>query len=97
MSRQAFKVEPFAEHVPDSGPDDQHKNPGSVEQGAGQIELGFYIGDHRIVLSSLKAGAFTDLFEKGDPTSGKLAKGLAKAGSSSKKQPAEGDSKPDGE
>jgi hypothetical protein len=87
----AFKVQPFAEHIPDSGPDPDHKAPHTVEQGAGQIELGFYIGEHRVVLSSLKAGAFTDLFDKGDPTSGKPAKGLAASSSSSKKSPDSGD------
>lgn len=81
----SFKITPFAEHVPDGGPAADHKAPHTVEQGAGSIELGFYIGDHRVVFSSLKAGAFTDLFENGDPTSGKPAKGLAASSSSSKK------------
>jgi hypothetical protein len=82
MSNVAFNAQPFAEHVPDSGPDADHKNPGSVEQGAGMIELGFYVGDNRIVLTSLKAGAYTDLFEGGDPTTGKPAEGSTSSSAS---------------
>lgn len=93
----SFKITPFAEHVPDAGPDPDHKAPHTVEAGAGQIELGFYIGEHRVVFSSLKAGAFTDLFENGDPTGGKPAKGLAASSSSGKKKSDEGDTGSDGE
>lgn len=73
MSLESFPVEPFAEHVPDAGAPPDHKNPDSVELGAGMLELGFYVGDSRIVLASLKAGAYTELFKDGDPTSGKPA------------------------
>ena len=45
MTNLAFNVRPFAEHVPDSGPDSEHKNPATVEAGAGMLELGFYVGD----------------------------------------------------
>jgi hypothetical protein len=83
MSNLSFNVQPFAEHVPDPGPDADHKNPGSVETGAGMIDIGFYVGDNRIVLTSLKAGAYTDLFENGDPTTGKPAEGVASSSSSS--------------
>ena len=87
MSLESFSVRPFAEHVPDPGPDPTHKNPASVEAGAGMIELGFYIGEHRLVLQSLKAGALTDLFEDGDPTTGKLAEGAGASSSSSSTSP----------
>jgi hypothetical protein len=82
----SFDVQPFAEHVPDSGPDPTHKNPASVEKGAGMIELGFYIGEHRVVLQSLKAGAYTDLFEKGDPTTGNAAESTSSNSSSTSSQ-----------
>ena len=79
----SFPVRPFAEHVPDAGPDADHLNPSTVEPGAGMIEFGFYLGDHRVVLSSLKAGAFTELFENGDPTTGKPAASATDGSSSS--------------
>lgn len=78
----SFEVRPFAEHVPDSGPDAEHLRPDTVEPGAGFIDFGFYIGDHRVVLSRLKAGAFTDLFENGDPTTGKPAQSSSTSSSS---------------
>ena len=81
MSAASFNVKPFAEHVPDSGPDPEHKNPDTVETGAGQIEVGFYVGDTRIVLTSLKAGAFTELFEDDDPRTGKPADGQSSSSS----------------
>jgi uncharacterized membrane protein YccC len=87
VSQVSFDVRPFAEHVPDSGPDPTHKNPESVEKGAGMIELGFYIGEHRLVLQSLKAGAFTDLFENGDPTTDKAAESASSSSSGAQQQP----------
>jgi len=91
MSLISFNVQPFAEHVPDSGPDVDHKNPGSVETGAGMLEIGFYVGDNRIVLTSLKAGAYTDLFENGDPTTGKPAEGSTSSSSSGEPDTSAGD------
>lgn len=78
----SFDVRPFAEHEPDPGPDADHLNPKTVEPGAGFIDFGFYVGDHRVVLSRLKAGAFTELFENGDPTTGKPAASASSSSSS---------------
>lgn len=93
MTRVSFSVQPFAEHVPDSPPEADHPKPESVEPGAGFLELGFYVGGQRIVMQSIRAGAFTELFDDGDPTSGKPADGTTASSTASEPTPDERDAK----
>lgn len=91
MTLPALHVQAFAEYVPDEGAPVDHPNPRAYEPGAGFIELGFYIGGKRVVLQTIRAGAFPELFHDDDPTTGKLKSSAAASSPTSEPEPDERD------